>query len=336
MKKTVSHPTLSDVARKARVGTTTVSRVINGGHRVDPATLRRVRRVIERLGYHPNQAARILKGERTKTIGLIVPSIADSFFSSCAETIQQIARSHDSALIVAASNNDPRIELEHVNLLIRQRTDGLLLCPANHRSTELAALFRLLSIPVICFDRPLYNTATPSVLSNNYKGSRAAVQHLVDHGYKRILCLGGEAGLYTIAQRIRGYRNAVEAAGLPSLIDLSVIDNRSAELALKQHFAASRPPDAIFTLKNLATISTFEVLQKLAMNIPRDVALLGFDDFELAATLRPAISVVQQPIEEIGRTAAELLFNQLITGHKTKPEKLKLETRLVLRSSCGC
>lgn len=336
MKKSVSHPTLSDVARKAGVGTTTVSRVINGGLRVDPQTLRRVRRVIERLGYHPNQAARILKGERTKTIGLVVPSIADVFFSSCADTIQEIARSHDSVLTVAASNNDSRIEMEHLDILIRHRTDGLLLSPASHRSKNLSKLFNHLSIPVICFDRPIYNAAIPSVLSNNYKGARAAVRHLIDHGYKRILCLGGEAALYTIGQRVRGYCSAVEEARLPSVIDLGVIDNRTAEIALNQHLSATRPPDAIFTLKNLATIYTFEVLQKLKVSIPGDVALLGFDDFELASTLRPSISVVQQPVEDIARTAAELLFNQLITGHKTRPEMIKLETRLVLRSSCGC
>ena len=107
MTKKSAHPTLSQVAREAGVGTTTVSRVINGGERVSPETLANVRRVIESLGYMPNQAARTLKGQRTKTIGLVIPSIADPFFSSCAEAAQAIARAHDSLLIVTTMVDDP-------------------------------------------------------------------------------------------------------------------------------------------------------------------------------------------------------------------------------------
>src|SRR5579875_3836039 len=113
-----SRPTLSEVAAKAGVGTTTVSRVINGGKRVDPNTLARVRGVIDSLGYTPNQAARILKGHRTRTIGLLIPSIADPFFASCAEAAQAVAKAHDSLLIVTATQNDPEVELESVNVLI--------------------------------------------------------------------------------------------------------------------------------------------------------------------------------------------------------------------------
>jgi len=337
MRKKRTHPTLLDVAREAGVGTTTVSRVINGGHRVSLQTLERVRAVIERLGYHPNQAARILKGERTKTIGLIVPSIADVFYSSCAEAVQKVARSHDSLMIMAASGNDPRLEMEHLNVLIRHRTDGILLAPADFRSQDLATLLRLLPIPLVSFDRPIRGVEIPSVLINNREAARGAVQHLIDHGRRRILCLGGEPALYTIIERIRGYREAIEGAGLLCLVDTSVIDFKTAESAVKIHLSSPNPPDAIFTLKNLVTMCTFEALQKLNVRIPESMALLGFDDFELAATLRPAISVVQQPIEDLGRTAAELLFDRLVDGkNREKRGRTTLETRLILRSSCGC
>src|ERR1700758_3702463 len=122
MSKSGSHATLADVARKAGVGTTTVSRVINGGDRVSPKTLAHVRRVIETLGYRPNQAARTLKGHRTKTIGLVIPSIADPFFASCAEAAQGVARTNDSLLIVVTTSNDPRTEMENMEVLIRHRT----------------------------------------------------------------------------------------------------------------------------------------------------------------------------------------------------------------------
>ncbi|HEX3436037.1 MAG TPA: LacI family DNA-binding transcriptional regulator [Pseudacidobacterium sp.] len=343
MSKTGSHPTLADVARKAGVGTTTVSRVINGGNRVSPRTLKRVHAVIEQLGYMPNQAARILKGERTKTIGLVIPSIADSFFSSCAEAAQEIARAHDSLLIVTVTNNDPHIEMENLNVLMRHRTDGLLLAPANYQSDTLAEYLGRISTPVVSFDRPIPKTGIPSVVADNYNGARIATEHLVSHGYKRILCLGGEPTLYTLRERLRGYRHAIEENGLPAIIDMSVKDYKSAEYAIESYLATAQPPDAIFTLKNSTTIYAFETLQKLKVSIPKTVALLGFDDFELAATLKPSISVIQQPIEDLGRIAAEILFEQLLPMKKAKhlpvkkrQDQVKLETKLVLRHSCGC
>lgn len=343
MKRTDSHPTLADVARKAGVGTTTVSRVINGGHRVSQRTLNRVQAVIDQLGYMPNQAARILKGERTKTIGLVIPSIADSFFASCAEAAQMIARAHDSLLIVTVTGNDPHIEMENLNVLIRHRTDGLILAPSNSQSTTLAEFLNKTSVPTICLDRPVAKAKSPYVVIDNFNGARQATNHLIGHGYKRILCLGGETTLYTMRERLRGYRQAMSEAGLPPLEDMSVNDYKSAEYAIESHMTASTLPDAIFTLKNSTTIYAFETLQKLKIAIPKTVAMLGFDDFELAATLRPSISVVQQPIEDIGRIAAELLFEQLFpesrgktTNTKRKLEQIKLDTRLVLRNSCGC
>src|ERR1039457_5525811 len=145
-------PTLSEVARQAGVGTTTVSRVINGGERVSPKTLARVRRVIEALGYMPNQAARVLKGDRTNTIGLIIPSIADPFFSSCAEAAQAVARANDSLLIVTTSHNDPHAEIENINILTRHRVDGLIIVPANSQSQALGEFLNRLSIPIVAID----------------------------------------------------------------------------------------------------------------------------------------------------------------------------------------
>lgn len=342
MKKT-GVPTLSEVARQAGVGNTTVSRVINGGDRVSPETLARVRRVIEALGYRPNQAARVLKGDRTKTIGLIIPSLADPFFSACAEAAQAVARANDSLLIVTATQNDPHTEIENVNVLISHRVDGLLIAPANSRSQALGNLLNRLTVPVVCIDRPVMNATVSSVVTDNFKGARTATQHLIDHGCKRIACLTGESTLFTIQERIRGFRAATGAAGLTSTLSTSIKDYRSAEYAIESLLAGPNPPDALFTLKNSTTIYAFEVLQKMGMNIPKQIALLGFDDFELATTLRPSVTVVQQPVEDIGRAAAELLFEKFLGGSSggpgaraARPRRIMLETHIIRRSSCGC
>jgi LacI family transcriptional regulator len=337
MKKSGALPTLEEVARLAGVGTTTVSRVINGGERVSPRTLEKVRQVIDMLGYRPNQAARVLKGARTRTIGLIIPSIADPFFSSVAETAQAIARANDSLLIVTATGNDPLAVIDNLNVLVSHRVDGLLIAPASTRSQALSQLLARIPIPVVAIDRPIHDSSVSSILTDNFEGSRSAVQHLIGHGRRHVACLTGETTLFTIQQRIRGYRAAVAAAGLPETLNTSIRDYRSAEYAISNLLAAPNPPDAFFTLKNSATIYAFEVLQKLGIAIPGQVALLGFDDFELAATVRPTISVVRQPIEEIGRAAAELLFEQLGAGRKAaRTRRITLETQLIRRASCGC
>jgi LacI family transcriptional regulator len=336
-------PTLSEVARQAGVGNTTVSRVINGGERVSPKTLAKVRRVIEALGYRPNQAARVLKGDRTKTIGLMIPSLADPFFSSCAEAAQAVVRANDSLLIVTATQNDPHTEIENLNVLISHRVDGLLLAPANSRSQALCELVNRLSIPVVTIDRPIFNSSVSSVVTDNFKGARSATQHLIEHGCQRIICLTGETTLFTIHERVRGYRAAVGAAGLPCTVNTTIKDYRSAEYAIESLLAGPNCPDAFFTLKNSTTIYAFEVLQKLNVAMPKPIALLGFDDFELATTLRPSVSVVQQPVEEIGRAAAELLFekfpgsaNGALATRSTKARRVLFETQLIRRSSCGC
>lgn len=343
MTKKDSHPTLSQVARKAGVGTTTVSRVINGGYRVSPDTLAHVRRVIESLGYMPNQAARTLKGHRTKTIGLSIPSIADPFFSNLAEAAQAIARVNDSLLIVTVTSNDPHTEIENLNVLIRHRTDGLLIVPANSQSQTLRDLLARVPVPVVAIDRPVANSAVVTVLCDNFKGAIAGTQHLIDHGYKRIVCLTGESTLYTIRERMRGYRKAVDSARLACIFDTTVKDYKSAEYAIKSLLDGPNPPDAIFSTKNSTTIYAFEVLQGLNIPVPQSIALLGFDDFELASTVRPSITVIQQPVEEIGRRAAEILFELLSDERKTGSLasskhnlQIKMQTRLIRRSSCGC
>ena len=164
-------PALMDVARRAGVGAATVSRVINGGDRVSPKTLAHVQRVIEAMGYRPNQAARVLKGHRTKTIGLVIPSIADPFFSSCAEAAQAVAQANDSLLIVTASHNDPHSELENLNILISHRVDGLIVVSANSQSEALRDLLKRLSVPVIVVDCPVVDSLVSSVVSDNFKGA---------------------------------------------------------------------------------------------------------------------------------------------------------------------
>jgi LacI family transcriptional regulator len=339
--KPSAQTTLADVARAAGVGVGTASRVINGGLHVSPGAIQSVQAAIRQLGYMPNHAARSLRGGRTKTIGLLVPSIADSFFSACAKAADEVARSHDCLLIVGVSGNNPKLEMDSLSVLMRHRPDGLLIVPSDGRSRRFTSFVRANPIPIVAIDRPIAGCAT--VLTDNREAFGAATRHLIDHGCKRILCYGGEPDLFTIQQRLVGYEQAMRAAHLPMLIDTSLDrEGETAQRTLAAHLATRKPPDAIITLKNSATTVTFQALQRLRIRVPQQLALLGFDDFELAGTLRPAVSVIQQPIELLGRTAAELLFAQLSPTHAAGQKAAKrvestiLNSKLVLRSSCGC
>ncbi len=240
-----------DVARRAGVGAATVSRVINGGQNVSERTLAAVQQAIAELGYHPNHAARSLKGARTKTIGLIVPSVADPFFSTAAAAIQEVAREQGTLVLLAASDNSPERETEHVRGFIQRRVDGLILAPSDGAN---AAIFEHAGFPVVCFDRPFPKNVFPAVLSDNYAGARAATEHLVEAGCKRILCLSGDSRLFTSKRRVRGYRDVIRAVALPELIELHIQDYASTAEVLEQYLHGADRVDGIFSIKNEITV----------------------------------------------------------------------------------
>jgi LacI family transcriptional regulator len=328
-KKKTNAPSLMDVARRSGVGAGTVSRVINGGMNVSPRTLAAVQQAIEDLGYHPNQAARSLKGARTKTIGLIVPSVADPFFSTAAAAIQDVARKHGTLVLLAASDNQHAREREQIVTFIQRRIDGLILTPSEAADPD---MLRDAGFPVVCFDRPFPGDSLPSVLSDNYGGAKAATEYLVDSGYKRILCLAGDPKLFTSQRRVRGHRDVIRTAGLPYLASLDIQDATGVAAAVTPYLKGKGKVDAIFCIKNALTVEVYKLLRKTGIPLPEKMALLGFDDFELADALEPAITVVRQPIEAMATRAAELLFESLEKG-QTEKGAVTLKVELIQRGS---
>lgn len=327
-------PTLVDVAREAGVGTTTVSRVINGGHYVDAGTLARVQAVIGHLGYSPSHAARALKGEKTHSIGFIVPTLLDPFFARFASVVQGIARQMNYVLIVLASEDEAQQETLELETFRSYRVDGLLIVPPRQQSRKFLSALSALSVPTIAVDRPLAGRFS-SVTCNNFEASQEAVEHLLGHGRRRILCFGGDPDLKTIQERVRGYEVAMRATSLEPCLALGAAPEQMAA-NLQRHFhSPDERPDAIFALYGDASVAAYEFLIDSPYALATDVALLGFDDFRLAATLRPPVSVVRQPVDELAKIAAHLLFEQIETGSQT-PRQVTIATDLILRASCGC
>jgi LacI family transcriptional regulator len=334
-----SVPKLSDVARLAGVGNTTVSRVLNGGINVSPEKLRRIQSAIEQLGYRPNRIARSLKGAASGMIGMIVPSLSDTFFSGCAEAVQMVAREHGSLLVVTASHDDADLELESLQQLLLHRIDGLVLSSARARNPRLDQELAGLTIPVVGLDRPLQNANLPSVMSQNAQGAKQATEHLLQHGYARVLCLHLKPELAPISERLRGYSKAMRDAGREPLLELV---NSPADVAacLVRQLSTGRHPLAVFTANNLTARYTWEAVRNLQLAIPRHVAMLSFDDFDFADSLTPPMSVIQQPVDGLGRSAAELLFESMrlpgAIGEQGQRGSVRLPTRLIVRESCGC
>lgn len=327
--------TLGDVAREAGVSIKTVSRVVNNEPNVHPATAARVAEVVERLDYRPNELARSLKGHRSRTIGLLVDDISNPFMASCAQAIEGVTRERGYSLILCDSHADLQMESAYVGLLTQRQIDGLLLVPTHgnnvHLKTEQQA-----GLPVVALDRPAEGVQTDTVLVQNRAGAREATEHLIWHGHERIAFVGDTRYFYTARKRLEGYKEALKAADLQPVQSLDAHSTELGEKATKKFLDTPDPPTALFAANILTALGALRAIEHLGLRIPEDLALIGFDDFELAPVLRPRFTLVRQPTAELGRRAAKMLFDRLDSQGRPDPQRLVLPTELVVRESCGC
>ena len=326
--------TLRDVAGEAGVSIKTVSRVVNEEREVNSATAERVAEVLQRLGYQPNELARSLRGQRSYTIGLMIADISNPFYSACSKAIEEVVREHGYTVIFCASSEDAEVERSYVELLVRKRIDGLLLVPAADGHQYLAAQ-QAAGMPVVTLDRPIEAVSTDQFLVKNKAGAREATEHLIGHGHERIAFMGDHERVYTARMRMEGYKQAINDSGLEEFSRMACKDLASAERATRELLALSQPPTAFFAGNNLITVGVLKALEHSGLRVPEDVAFIGFDDFDLATVLHPRLTLVRQPADELGRRAAEVLFDR-IGSQPPDFQRIVLPTELIVRESCGC
>jgi LacI family transcriptional regulator len=319
----------------------TVSRVVNGGSYVSPATEKRVRTAIRRLGYTPNEAARMLKGQRAHMIGLVVPDLADSFFATCANAVQEVANQHGYMTLIVTSERSVETESNEIEMMAARRVAGLLIVPSRTGADKRLRDLQQADIPVVALDRALDGVEGGQVTVENAGGAEEAVRHLIGHGHRRIACIGYDAKVYTIHQRILGYRRAMKEAGLKPETWTNITTAAATESLLRRLFNEADRPTAIFTLNNVTTIHALQAVRAMQVRLPTDLAMIGFDDLELAPLLDTPLTAVRQPALELGRSAARMLFDMIKrsrdVGTSAQPErKIILPTELILRASCGC
>ena len=330
----VRKATLVDVARAAGVGPMTVSRTINGHPYVSEATAKRVHAAIRKLGYRPNQAARMLTGQLSKSIGLVVPDVADPFFSVVSRAVQRVARAAGYTVWLAVSDYDPATEEAEIEQMTNHPVDGIVLAPVNSRSAHLKTLSQG-SMPVVTIDRSIEIVSTDSVEVENRAGAHLAVEHLRQHGYKKIYCVATDFHLRSVRVRVEAYEEYMRGEKL-SPRKLILPSTEAALPALKALFSSRDRPQALFATNNGCTIAVIEALQTLGIRIGKDVALIGFDDVAFYPLIRPSITAISQPVADLGRTATRLLLDRVQHQGPADKVRITLPVSLVTRESCGC
>lgn len=331
----VEMATLAEIAKLAGVGVMSVSRVVNGTRRVSPEVERKVRAAIASVGYIPNEAARILKGTRSSVLGVIVPDLADPFFSACCNAIQETALQAGFMTLMAASSHSVDLERREAEIMVQRKVAGLLVTAVGSRNEHFAEA-QDAGIPVVAMDRPIQHVTTDVLTVDNSRAAFRAVQHLIAHGHRRILCVADDEQIFTRVERVAGYRRAMRQAGLPAMVSLAGSTTGTVAGQISEVLSSVSPPTAIFAASNMIAMEVLRELQQRALKIPAEIALICFDDFSAATLVSPTITVIEQPVAELGRQAAQTLLDRLSSREDTAPVKIELATELVIRQSCGC
>ncbi len=328
--------TMADVAQLAGVGKMTVSRLLSGSANVSKATAERVHRAIRLLNYQPNELARSLRSVHSKTIAVILPYLYDPFFATCAHAISTVATQRGYSVLITTSDEKTEIERKQASLMLRRRIDGMIIIPAPHEDGYLRdEMFS--RVPIVTLDRPAPNSRFDSVVVNNRAGARAGIAHLIEHGHKRIAFLGMDRSLFTMQARFGGYREAMTRAGLASENYVVCRSQEDTVATVGALLSGPKAPTALFAGNNLTMRYLLHALRVLRIDVPAQIALAGFDDFDIADVLQPALTVVRQPVYQMGETGANLLFERIAHGsNSAKGRRVVLPLELVLRRSCGC
>ena len=323
-----------DVAALAGVALKTVSRVVNSEPGVSPELEARVKRAIQQLNYRRDANAATLRrlGRKTQTIGLVLEDVSNPFSSELHRAVEDAARERGVLVFAGSCDEDPDRERDLIGSFRERRVDGIIVVPASHDHAYLYEERRA-GTALVFVDRPASHLDADSVVSDNFGGAMRAVSHLLERGHRRVGFLGDLLSISTAKDRLRGYAQTLERAGIrvdDDLIRTELRDPDAAARAIDEMLALPEPPTAFFTGQNLLTIGGVHALRQARRE--RELALIGFDDISLADMLDPAISVVAQDPQALGRAAADQLFRRL-DGDRTPAVHQIIPVSLIARGS---
>lgn len=326
-----------DVAREAGVSVGTVSNVLNNPQRVAAPTVTRVHAAIERLGFVRNDAARQLRAGRSRSIGLVVLDVGNPFFTDVARGADTRAGEHGFTVLVANSDERREREATSIDRFEEQRVLGMLISPLDDDLGRLRRL-RERGTPIVLVDRSTDDTGISSVAVDDVHGGRLAARHLLDSGRRRLVYVGGPAGIRQVGDRLLGARRVVarhRGATLDVITQpsLSVTEGRRAGVAIAALPRRSRP-DAVFCANDLLAIGVMRSLRDAGLAIPDDLSVIGYDDIDFARSTEVPLTSIQQPSWTIGQTAVDLLLRHVV-DRDAEAEHVRFEPALVARESTG-
>lgn len=324
---------MRDVAEAAGVSTATVSRVLNKSADVDPALVERVMAAVARLRYKPNLTARGLRTQSTPVLALIISDIENPFFTSVCRGVEDVASRVGYSVMLCNADGDLQKETDYISMLSSQNVSGVIISPAAYESTDVTPLTER-GINILTIDREL-PIATDGVQINNKLGSKIATQHLLSSGARRVACITGPRHASTARDRLAGYVEALEAAGLIADPDLQIYADFKDEggyHAVGLLLEMEDPPDAIFVTNNRMTTGALHALMEYKISVPDDVSLVGFDDLPWADIVSPGITTVRQPSYEMGTAAARKLIERL-EGDDSPAQTIVFDPELIVRGS---
>jgi LacI family transcriptional regulator len=326
---------IRDVAQRANVSTATVSHVINGTRYVSPELTKRVQSVMEELSYRPDAVARSLRRRETLTIGLLIPSVEIPFFASVAYSVERAAADNGYNIILCNSEWRPAEERIHLKDLIARRVDGLICISAGMNAEQIAPVIEA-DTPVVTFERPMLDTGLDAVGIDNLKGGYIATKHLLELGHRRIAAITGLTISTLSSERLQGYRSALIEAGLAvdsSLVFYGDYLPQTGRLAMEHFLSLPEKPTAVFAFNDMMALGVLRTLNDHALQVPEDMAVVGFDGIHSSQYMSPALTTVRQPISEMGRLAVELLLDRIRGKSYDQAQYIKLEPELIIRAS---
>jgi LacI family transcriptional regulator len=331
-------PTIRDVAQRAGVSVATASNVVNGARPVGAASRAKVLEAIAALDYRLDRAASALRGRSTRLIGMVVPDITNVFFASLVQGVETLAERDGYDLLIVSTSEDPANERRRIEALIGRRIDGLIVVPANDESmTAFKGADGSRLPPTVLVDRAAESPGFDTVRADGFAGGYAAARCLIDLGHRDIAVLTHSKRLDNIERRIAGCRRALNEASLDgrARVIYGGHDLESLRGAVELELTRADRPTAIFALTNVCALASIKAARGLGLEIPADVSIVGFDDFDWMSALSPYLTTVAQPVDDFASTAWRLLMRRLKGDAGTDFERIELPCTLKVRESTG-
>lgn len=328
--------TLSDVAAKANVSVSTVSRVINNKDRVDKETRKKVMEAVDKLQYYPNDIARNLRGKSAKTIAVVVPDLSNYFYASVIKGIESVSQQNGYSVLVCNSNEDCETEARHTQILLQKQISGLVIATVSG-SIDFYQQYLNRNIPVVFFDNcPKTEQSFDFVSVDNVKASYDLVEHLIHIGHRDIAILTGSQTESSASERLLGWKKALEQNDIPIVeeqIGIGEFNIKSGIKMMKKILSLDRLPTAVFAANNFLAYGAIHAILESNLRIPEDIAVACFDAIDHTGLIKPQITTSIQPSEEIGTISAELLINKIKNVKKSIYHKIMLESNLLIKES---